>query len=165
MIHHQTRLALAAAALLCLASPAQAAQPTQAQADAIRQSCRADYQRHCSGVPTGGQAALSCLQQNAASVSPPCQQSLAALDGPSAPGASPPASSTAPPAAATTAAPPAPPMSPRQEMAVLRTDCGSDYRAFCSDVALGQGRAIACLRAHGPQLSGQCRSALLAPGK
>src|SRR5262249_35060654 len=161
-VHHQTRLALATV-LFCLAYPATAAQPTQAQADAIRQSCRSDYQRHCAGVPTGGQAALSCLQQNAAAVSAPCQQALSALDPRSAPDPPPargPPPAPAPPAAAKSA-PPATPMSPRQEMATLRTDCRDDYRAYCSNVPLGQGRAIACLKEHGPQLSGQCRSALL----
>ena len=45
---------------------ASAQQPTSAQASAIRSACRADYQANCAGVPTGGEAALACLQQNAA---------------------------------------------------------------------------------------------------
>jgi hypothetical protein len=156
MIHHQTRMALAVAAGLWLALPAAGAQPTKAQADAIRQSCRADYQSHCASVPTGGQAALACLQQNAASVSAPCQQALAAVDGPPPSAASP----STPPAEAAAPAPPPAAMPQRGELATLRTDCREDYRAFCSNVALGQGRAIACLREHASQLSGQCRSAL-----
>ena len=52
------------------ADTALAQQPTQAQANAIRQSCRADYQAHCSNAPTGGTAALQCLKDNAASLSP-----------------------------------------------------------------------------------------------
>ncbi len=44
---------------------------------------------------------------------------------------------------------------------MLRGACGADYRAFCRGVQPGGGRAMDCLRAHGPQLSRQCRSALL----
>jgi hypothetical protein len=36
---------------------------------------------NCSGVPTGGAAALQCLQQNAANVSPGCRQALQAASG------------------------------------------------------------------------------------
>ncbi|MGH7156177.1 MAG: cysteine rich repeat-containing protein, partial [Acetobacteraceae bacterium] len=61
------------------AAPAWAQQPTQAQSNAIRQACRADYQAHCASVPTGGSASLACLQQNAASLSPGCQSALAAI--------------------------------------------------------------------------------------
>jgi len=59
--------------------PAQAQQPTQAQIATIRQTCRIDYQAHCATVPTGGAAALQCLQQNAQSLSAPCQQALGAI--------------------------------------------------------------------------------------
>src|ERR1700751_1851241 len=62
-----------------------AQQPTQAQQNAIRNSCRNDFQAVCSGVQPGGSAALQCLQQNAASVSPGCQQALAAVGGSSTP--------------------------------------------------------------------------------
>jgi hypothetical protein len=40
-----------------LAAPALAQQPTSAQAGAIRQACRDDYQAHCASVHTGGSAA------------------------------------------------------------------------------------------------------------
>ena len=142
----------AAALLLAFAGAAAAQQPTQAQASAIRQACRADYQSHCANVPTGGSASLQCLQQNAASLSLPCQQALAAVGG---------GSMGAPPAAESTAPPGTPPMSQRQEMRLLRASCGSDYRQFCSGVQPGGGRALACLHAYGPQLSPRCRSALL----
>jgi Cysteine rich repeat len=137
------------AALTLLAFPAMAQRPTQAQANAIKQNCRSDYPTYCSGVPTGGSAALQCLQRNAESVSPPCRGALAALGGSG--------SATPPPAAAK---PQAAPMSPRQEAAVLRTSCRRDYRAYCSGVEPGGGRAVACLKEHGPQLSSACRSAL-----
>ena len=139
--------------LLTVAGPAVAQQPTQAQANAIRQNCRADYQSHCASVPTGGSAALQCLQQNAAALSAPCRQAVAAASGGGA-SASQPHTSPAPAASAV-------PMSRRQEAAVLRADCGPDYRRLCPGVEPGGGRAIECLRAHGPQLSRQCHSALL----
>jgi hypothetical protein len=159
-------LAALAAVLLCaLGAPALAQQPTQAQASAIKQACRSDYQSYCASVPTGGSAALQCLQSNAASLSAPCQQALGALNGGAAAGAgTPPAQMSMPPqsAAPQAAAPyhPAPQMSRRQEMMVLRADCGPDYRRLCYGVQPGGGRAIACLYAHGPQLSPVCRGAL-----
>jgi hypothetical protein len=36
---------------------------------------------HCSNVPTGGPAALNCLQQNAQTASAPCQQALSVIGG------------------------------------------------------------------------------------
>ena len=68
-------------ALLVATMPAAAEQPTSAQASAIRSACRGDYQANCSGVPTGGAAALQCLQQNAAKTSPACQSALQAVSG------------------------------------------------------------------------------------
>jgi Cysteine rich repeat len=50
--------------------------------------------------------------------------------------------------------------SPRQEVYLLRRACGPDYRALCSDVPVGGGRVIECLRANGRSLSRPCRSAL-----
>ena len=52
-------------------------------------------------------------------------------------------------------------MSRRQEMQLLRADCGSDFQKFCKDVQLGGGRAVACLREHQTQLTSLCQSALL----
>jgi len=144
--------------LIGVAGPALAQQPTQAQANAIRQACRADYQTYCANVPTGGSAALSCLQQNESSVSPGCQTALGAVGhgsataGPSAP----------PTAAAAPGAAPAAPMSRRQELALMRRACGPDYRAYCSGVQPGGGRALACLQDHAESLSHQCQSALMA---
>jgi hypothetical protein len=67
--------------LVVFAAPALAQQPTQAQIGAIRGACRGDYQSVCTGVPTGGQAALQCLQQHAAGVSSGCREALAAVGG------------------------------------------------------------------------------------
>src|SRR5712692_2328552 len=43
-----------------------AKKPSSAQIAAIRSSCRNDYQKACAGVPTGGAAALNCLEKNKA---------------------------------------------------------------------------------------------------
>ncbi|MFO1316730.1 MAG: hypothetical protein U1F58_14125 [Burkholderiales bacterium] len=75
---------LRAGALVALAvatAPAMGQQPTLAQSAAIRQSCRADFEALCSNVSPGGGAALACLRQNAARLSPTCQQALRAASG------------------------------------------------------------------------------------
>ena len=78
-LHPLVRLTLLAG-LICVAftGAAGAQQPSQAQADAIRQSCRGDYQAHCAGVPTGGscRAAMSAAQSGEPVVALPdrCQR-------------------------------------------------------------------------------------------
>ena len=141
-----------ALALALLAAPVAAQQPTQAQANAIRQSCRADFQSRCSGVSPGGQAALTCLQQNAATVSAPCQQALAALGGAGMGSAAPVPGAPAPRAAT--------PM-PAQRLPV-REACRGDFLAYCRGVRPGGGAALACLRENAPNLSGGCQQALSA---
>lgn len=63
------------------ATPAYAQQPTPAQADAIRSSCRSDFMSNCRGVTPGGAEALQCLRQNAPRLSTGCQSALAAVGG------------------------------------------------------------------------------------
>jgi hypothetical protein len=75
------RIGLLALSLLGAAHSAAAQQPNQAQVSAIRSACRSDYQSHCASVPTGGAAALQCLQKNVASLSAPCQQAVNAAGG------------------------------------------------------------------------------------
>src|SRR6185312_6220600 len=133
--------------LLAATLPAGAQSPTQAQANAIRQNCRSDYQAHCASVPTGGSAALQCLQQNLPSLSPSCQTAVSAVGGSAAPTASAPAAS-APAQGSVPPSSPPPPMSLRQEAALMRNACGGDFRAYCSGVRLGGGRAAACLADH-----------------
>lgn len=147
---HRVRsiLLLAAAALVVHSGYATAQQPTQAQANAIRQSCRADYQSHCASVPTGGSAALQCLRSNLASLSPGCQSAVSGASGSAtaAPTPATPQSSQGPAA-------PSPPMTMRQA-------CGADFRTWCQGVPLGGGRALACLADHRENLSEPCRAAL-----
>ena len=84
-------LPLSLGATLLFGLPVLAA-PTQAQQDAIRSSCQSDYRSYCASVPTGGSAALECLQKNVASLSPSCQQAVNAATG----AAAAPAGGTAP---------------------------------------------------------------------
>jgi hypothetical protein len=153
---------LLAAALLLSAAPAPAQQPSQAQVNAIRQACRSDYEAHCANVPPGGAASLSCLKDNLSSLSAPCRQAVGAASGGAAAApapAAPPAAAVAPSAPA--AAAPAPsPMSPRQELVLVRQACGYDFRRYCSGVPFGGGRVIACLEGNADRLSPRCGSAL-----
>jgi hypothetical protein len=152
----ECRRAIILLGLILVAGPGAAQQPSQAQISAIRSACRGDYQSVCANVPTGGQAALQCLQQHADQVSAGCRGALAPLG--AAQGQ--PAAQAAPGAAARVAPPP--PMSPREEIRLLRSVCGSDFRTYCAGVRPGGGRGLACLQAHGPDLAPQCQSALMA---
>jgi hypothetical protein len=177
-----------AMSLIVTTGPAAPQQPSTAQRNAIREACRSDYEAHCASVPTGGKPALMCLQKNMASLSPDCQKAVGAIGksssapaatpttqpaqstGAAATGTAPTAAGAAPAAAAgaaTTAAVGAAPMAsppraltPRQEIALVRSSCGADFRTYCGDVRLGGGRAVECLRAKAASLSPTCQSAL-----
>jgi hypothetical protein len=47
----------------------------------IRTSCSADFRTYCRGVPFGGGRVIGCLRENAANLSPICQQAFMALVG------------------------------------------------------------------------------------
>lgn len=145
-------LAIGACLTALVSAPAWSQQPTQAQASAIRSACRSDYQAHCANVPTGGQAALQCLQQNASILSSGCQQALAAVQGGSGAAAAP-SPSRSPPAAS---------RAPAQPTAGLREACGFDFRRYCRGIPLGGGRALSCLEANRDRLSPNCQNALVA---
>jgi cysteine rich repeat protein len=139
-----------------------AKKPAGAQAAAIRSACRSDYQKVCAGVPTGGSAALQCLEQNKSKVSAPCQQAVGAAT--AAAGAATAAPATAPPAGAPAAAP-APglalrPLRPREEIFVLRSACGGDVRSLCGGVQPGGGRIVQCLAAKAASISPACKEVL-----
>jgi hypothetical protein len=144
------------------AASATAKKPSNAQVAAIRSACRADYQRSCAGVPTGGAAALNCLEKNKSKLSAGCQQAVDAVGGgaaTSAAGGAPAAAATAAPAAA------APvltlrPMRPREELLVLRSSCGGDVRALCGTVPPGGGRVVRCLATQATSLSPACKEVL-----
>jgi Cysteine rich repeat len=138
-----------------------AKQPTQAEVTAIRSACRSDYQKVCAGVPTGGAAALQCLEKNKAKVSAPCQQAVnAASGGAAAGGAAASASPGAAPAAAPVPALVLRPMLPREELFVLRSACSGDVRTLCGGVAPGGGRIMQCLATQAGSISPACRQVL-----
>jgi len=144
-----------------------AKKPSDAQIAAIRSACRSDYQKVCAGVPTGGAAALQCLEKNKSKVSGGCQQAVNAASGGAespAAGGAPAAAATASPGAAPAAAP-APvlvlrPMRPREELFVLRSACGGDVRALCGGVAPGGGRIVQCLVTQAASFSPACKDVL-----
>jgi hypothetical protein len=160
-------------AAMLFAHPAHAAQPTQAQAAAIRSACPADYQKYCSGVPAGGQASLQCLQRNVASLSSACQTAVNAVGGSAPPpsagsaaGSGDQPAATAPAASAPAAPVPSDPtftvgpLSPRQQIFLVRNACRGDFRRLCGNVPLGGGRAVQCLEANKTRLSQACVGAI-----
>lgn len=158
-----------------------AAQPTQAQQSAIRSSCRNDFPSVCAGVQAGGSAALQCLQQNAARVSPACQQALGAVSGGGAPANASAGAGAAAAAAPGTAAPMQQQgmqqqgmqmqpggagggrgMTMRDELRLTREACGQDFRTYCQGVQMGGGRGVTCLESNARSLSPGCQQALMA---
>ncbi|MCC7346483.1 MAG: hypothetical protein IT538_03710 [Variibacter sp.] len=187
MLFRPLSLRVAPAVLLFLGSAGAvtetlAQQPSQAQVNAIRQSCRSDYMAHCASVPAGGAAALDCLRQHASSLSAACQQAVNAIQAPAtaakgkgkaapptgeaaAPSAAPTvqAPAVAPPAADSAAAPAAPkaaPASKKAQLAKLGQACGTDYRLHCHGIPLRGPAALACLTRNAPTLSPGCREVL-----
>jgi hypothetical protein len=142
-----------------------AKKPSSAQVAAIRSACRSDYQQNCGGVPTGGAAALSCLEKNKANLSANCQKAVSAASGAASPaaGGAPADAATASPGAAPADAAPAlvlRPMRPREVIFALRSGCGEDARALCGDVPPGGGRIMQCLAAKAALLSPACSNVL-----
>jgi hypothetical protein len=156
-----------AAAAPKAAASTPAKKPSSAQVAAIRSACRSDYQKVCAGVPTGGAAALQCLEKNKSKVSGACEKAVSAASGggaaPAAGGA--PATATAAPGAAPATAAPAPalvlrPMRPREELFVMRSACGGDVRALCGGIPVGGGRIVRCLATQAASLSPACKDVL-----
>jgi Cysteine rich repeat len=152
-------------------SAATPGKPTSAQISAIKANCRSDYPKVCAGVPTGGAAALECLEKNKAKLSATCEKAVAAAGGgggatPAAAGAAAPATANASPGAgaAPGAAAPPPlvlrPMRPREVLFVMRSACGADVQSLCAGVPPGGGRIIECLVSQSASLSPSCRGVL-----
>lgn len=109
--HASTSIALALLAF-GLAGTAQA-QPSEAQMNAIKSSCRSDFMSNCRGVKTGGAEAFQCLKKNEASLSAACRTAVNAVAAPVQPkpaaAAPAPAPAPTPAPAAASAAPASPP--------------------------------------------------------
>src|ERR1700730_7031081 len=150
MINTLKHRALLVTAIFMVATPAFSQAPTDAQRNAIRSECRADYEAHCASVPPGGAASLQCLQKNMSSLSSSCQTAVHAVEAPAASGAEP-APSAAPPKAAAapaaaTATPAAETAAPKAaesttakkpsdaQVAAIRSACRSDYQKTCAGV-------------------------------
>jgi cysteine rich repeat protein len=137
------------------AQTAAAKKPSPSQIAAVRTACRSDYPQVCAGVPTGGAAALQCLEKNKSKISAQCEQAVSAVRG---------AAGTSSEAA--TAGPPAQerlvlrPMRPMEELRVVRSACGADIRSLCADVQPGGGRIAHCLASNAGSLSPACKDAL-----
>jgi hypothetical protein len=147
-------------------APGSSSQPSQTQIDTIRQACRTDYQAACAGVPTGGAAALSCLQKNIATLSQPCQQAVNATS--SAQPSANITATTSDPKSMTTGAAMAPnpgALTLRQEILLVRSSCRQDFRMQCGGVPLGGGKIVECLRANKMSLSPKCQGALAQLGQ
>jgi hypothetical protein len=133
------------AATIGAAGDALAQQPSQAQLNALRSSCRSDYMAHCSSVPTGGAPALNCLKQHMPALSGGCQSAVNAI-------------SPAAPAAA--ARKPSPAQRQAEAKAIGRA-CRADYRVHCAGIAPGGSASIACLKRNARTLSRECLQALV----
>lgn len=140
------------------AAAAVAAAPTAAQQNAIRQSCRNDFMANCSGVQPGGQAALVCLQTNAAKLSPPCRQAVGAIGGAPKPAAA----AVAAPAVAVAPAAVAPAMPTPEQQAAIKNTCRADFMRNCKGVTPGGPEALVCLQANSARLSPNCQTSVAA---
>jgi hypothetical protein len=135
-------------------APAEAAGgPSPEQMNALKFTCRRDFNRHCKGVPPGPEA-FACLQVNEARLSPNCRTSVAAIEAemPEGGGAAMPAATMAPP----------PPKVGKPSVAnavVMLRACKLDLIRHCRGVKPGDGRELACLAAHEGSLSPRCRIA------
>ena len=180
MINTLKHRALLVTAIFMVATPAFSQAPTDAQRNAIRSECRADYQAHCASIPPGGAASLQCLQKNMSNLSSGCQTAVRAVEAPaaaapkaeSAPAAAPktesaPAAATAKPAE--TAAPAAAPKAEAStaakkpsdaQVAAIRSACRSDYQKVCAGVPTGGAPALQCLEKNKAKVSAPCQQAV-----
>jgi hypothetical protein len=160
--------------LLALSCEQASAQPpTQAQRDAIRAACRADFMANCSGVQPGGKEAFECLLQNDTKLSPSCQAAVnAAAPKPAEPAAAaapapaaPAQSETAPPAAKVERAPPgiqvAPTEAGNEQLKTVQQACTlNDFVSHCSWIAPNNPEILQCLKANAADLSPNCQAAV-----
>jgi hypothetical protein len=121
--------------------------PTAEQLKALNFTCRRDLSRFCAGAPPGSPQALSCLQGNAAKLTPDCKTSVADIGDAVPPPPAAPASSGTPNA-------------PIVMTAVIGRACMRDLLMHCRDIKVGDGRKIDCLMARSDRLAVMCKAAL-----
>jgi hypothetical protein len=177
-------VSLSITAVMMTAASASAQIPTSAQRQALRANCVSDYRANCATVPTGGMAALVCLEEHVDKLSTACKSAVLAAEGhpaaaaaTPAPAPSPSASSqskpsqpatSSPSTTAAQAAPAAPVRAPLpffQEIRIAARACARDFRLLCPGVPMGHGNIIFCLRVHANRLDTACRNALMAAGE
>jgi hypothetical protein len=147
--------------------PLAAQQPTQAQRDAIRASCRSDFIANCSGVTPGGKEALECLVRNESSLSESCRTAVNAIaEKPTEPAAAP-AEPAAPAPARSESAPrqqsaPAAASSEETLKSVQNACTMSDMMAHCSFIQPNNPEMVLCLKANAADLSPSCQAAVQA---
>ena len=177
MINTLKHGAMLVTAIFMVATPAHSQAPTDAQRNAIRSECRADYQAHCASIPPGGEASLQCLEKNMSSLSPGCQSAVRAVEPAAAPkaetapaaapkaGAAPAAAPAKPAAAAPATAPKAAASTTagkptNAQVAAIRSACRSDYQKVCAGVPTGGAPALQCLEKNKAKVSAPCEQAI-----
>ena len=136
-----------------------AQQPTQAQREAIRESCRSDFMANCSDTEPGGKDALECLMHNDAKLSASCKTAVEAVaPAAAAPTAPPTPAASAAPAAASPMPQPAAAQSQEDQLRLVRQTCTlNDFAAHCSWIAPSSPELLLCLKANAAELSPACQ--------
>jgi hypothetical protein len=151
-------------ASLVTATPAAPAAPPPAAAPAapVAATPAAPAAPAAESAPSAAAPAAAKPEAPAASMPPPPAAAKPAAVKPAAP---PPAKSAAKPPAGAPAPPTVIVVPPLRILALVRTKCRAEYRAYCSDVDVGGGRVVACLQANAPSLSPTCQSGLAELGR
>jgi hypothetical protein len=139
-------------------------------------ACRADVEKLCAGIPSGGGRTAACLKANADRVSPACKAQLASVaqkvkevgevcEGDVASycadvkqgqgnvvrclGAN---FYSLTPACQDVV------RGAREKLAEFKKSCGKDQKKFCKGIAPGQGRILACLKSKEAELAPACQA-------
>src|SRR6516165_1841570 len=163
MLRFFSAVLIAAACIVCIVTEAVAQEPSQAQRDAIRASCRSDFIANCSGVQPGGKDAFECLKRNEAKLSASCKTAVNAVvpaaSEPTAPQPKrgfpeSPQAPAAAPAAATA-------QSQEDQLKIVRSVCTmDDFMAHCSWIAPNSPELLLCLKGNASNLSPACQQAV-----
>ena len=146
--------------------PIAAQQPTPAQRDAIRSTCRSDFIANCSGVQPGGKEAFACLQGNETKLSASCRMAINAVAlKPEAPATVAPAAPEAAVPSGNSIAEPSPKTTEAEtqedQIKRVRQACSlDDFMAHCSWIAPSSPEVLLCLKANAAGLSPPCQTAV-----